>query len=86
LTDILLGGELGDGIDRYSKGLLYKDVGRFNVPYKRIKVNGEIFLGISTGLFLYEEKSVRLVPLKPLEKEFEEGEELIVELNNKSIS
>ena len=28
-------------------------------------------MGISTGLFLFEEKSVRLVPLKPLEKEFE---------------
>ena len=76
-----MGGELGDGIDRYSKGLLYKDVGRFNVPYKRIKVNGEVFLGISTGLFLYEERSVRLVPLKPLETEFEEGEEVMVELD-----
>jgi hypothetical protein len=76
----VLGGELGDGIDRYSKGLLYKDVGRFNVPYKRIKVNGEVFLGISTGLFLSENQDVRLVPLKPLEKEIEVGEELKVEL------
>lgn len=81
LAAYVLGGELGDGIDRYSKGLLYKDVGRFNVPYKRIKVNGEVFLGISTGLFLFEERSVRLVPLKPLEGEFEEGEEVMVELD-----
>jgi hypothetical protein len=78
----VLGGELGDGIDRYSKGLLYKDVGRFNVPYKRIKVNDEVYLGISTGLFLHEDFDVRLVPLRPLEKEMEIGEELNVELSN----
>ncbi len=81
LATYVLGGELGDGIDRYSKGLLYKDVGRFNVPHKRIKVNGEVFLGISTGLFLEEERSVRLVPLKPMEGSFfKEGDELEVEL------
>jgi hypothetical protein len=81
MATYVLGDELGDGIDRYSKGLLYKDVGRFNVPYKRIKVNGEVFLGISTGLFLFEERSVRLVPLKPLEEEFEEGDKVTVELD-----
>ncbi len=81
LATYVLGGELGDGIDRYSKGLLYKDVGRFEVPYRRIKVNGEVFLGISTGLFLSEEKCVRLVPLKPLEEEVEVGEEIVVELD-----
>jgi hypothetical protein len=81
LATYVLGGELGDGIDRYSKGLLYKDVGRFNVPHKRIKVNGEIFLGISTGLFLTKTKEVRLVPVRPMEGEVEVGEVLEVELD-----
>ena len=76
-----LGGELGDGIDRYSKGLLYRDVNMFNVPYKRIKVNEEVFLGISTGLSLFENREVRLIPLKPLEREYEVGEELEIMLD-----
>ncbi|UCF07529.1 MAG: hypothetical protein JSW28_07730 [Thermoplasmata archaeon] len=75
------GGELGDGIDRYSKGLLYKDVGRFNVPYKRIKVNDDIFLGISTSLSLYENRTLKLVPAQPLERSYEEGEKVSIELD-----
>ncbi|UCE37321.1 MAG: hypothetical protein JSW00_17895 [Thermoplasmata archaeon] len=79
LATYALGGELGDGIDRYSKGLLFKDVNRFNVPNKRIKVNGEIFLGISTGLSLQENRTIKLVPTKPLEERYEEGEEVTIE-------
>jgi hypothetical protein len=81
LAAYALGGELGDGIDRYSKGLLYKDIGRFNVPYKRIKVNDEIFLGISTGLSLYENKNLKLVPSQPLERIYRKGEKLSVQLH-----
>jgi hypothetical protein len=81
LATYVLGGDLGDGIDRYSKGLLFKDVGRFNVPYRRIKVNDEIFMGISTGLFLSENKEVRLVPLRPVERKYEIGERVNVELD-----
>jgi hypothetical protein len=76
-----LGGELGDGIDRYSKGLLYKDVGRFNVPYRRIRVNGTIFLGMSTGLSLSENRTLRLIPTRPLEQRYEVGEDVTIELD-----
>ncbi len=76
-----LGGELGDGIDRYSKGLLYKDVGRFNVPYKRIKVNGEVFLGISIGLSLTENRTLKLVPTEPIKKRYGIGEIITIELD-----
>jgi len=76
-----LGGKLGNGIDRYSKGLTYKDVGRFDVPYKRIKVNGKIFLGISTSLSLYENRTLKLVFEEPQEKPLEVGEFLRIELD-----
>ncbi len=76
-----LGGELGDGIDRYSKGLQYKDVGRFNVPYKRIKVNGEVFLGISTSLSLAENRTLKLVPTEPIKNAYEVGELVSIELD-----
>jgi hypothetical protein len=75
------GGELGDGIDRYSKGLLYKDVNRFNVPHKRIMVNKEIFLGISTGLSLAENRTIRLIPRRPLERKYDIGEHVVIELD-----
>ncbi len=74
------GPELGDGIDRYSKGLLYKDVSRFNVPYKRIKVNGQVFLGMSIGLSLTENKTLRLIPTRPLERKYRKGEKVLIDL------
>jgi hypothetical protein len=76
------GGEIGDGIDRFSKGLLYHDINRFNVPRKRIKVNGEEFLGFSIGLSLFENRILRLIPDKPIEKKYEVGEILEIKLEN----
>ncbi len=79
LATYAMGGELGDGIDRYSKGLLFKNVERFNVPNKRIKVNGELFLGISTGLSLQENRTLKLVPIKPLEQIYEKGQKVTID-------
>jgi hypothetical protein len=76
-----MGGELGDGIDRYSKGLLYKDVNRFNVPRKRIEVNGEVFLGISTSLSLTENRTLKLVPVEPVNEPPQVGEMVTIELD-----
>jgi hypothetical protein len=78
-----LGGEVGDGIRRYSKGLLNWDVNRFNVPRRRIVVNGEEFLGFSTGLSLFENRNLRLIPKMPLKKKYEVGEHLEIELDPK---
>jgi hypothetical protein len=75
------GGEVGDGIDRFSKGLLYRDVNRFNAPRKRIRVNGEEFLGFSIGLSLFENRTLRLIPKRPIEDKFEAGEILNIELD-----
>jgi hypothetical protein len=75
------GGEVGDGIDRFSKGLLYRDVNRFNAPHKRIRVNGEEFLGFSIGLSLFENRTLRLIPKRPIEETYEAGEILNIELD-----
>lgn len=76
-----LGGKVGDGVYRFSKGLMYRDVRRFNVPRKRIHVNGEEYLGFSTGLSLFENRTLRLIPEKPLERKYEMGEKIIIDLD-----
>ncbi len=75
------GGEVGDGIDRFSKGLLYRDVNRFNLPHRRISVNGEEFLGFSIGLSLIENRAMRIIPKKPIERKYEVGERLTIDLD-----
>jgi hypothetical protein len=78
------GGAVGNGIRRFSKGLLYMDEERFNAPRKRIDVNGNEFLGFSTGLSLSENRTIRLVPQRPLKENYATGDILNIELDPQS--
>jgi folylpolyglutamate synthase/dihydropteroate synthase len=61
-------------------------VGLFTSPHlvsftERIKVNGEEFLGFSTGLSLFKNRTLRIIPKKPLYRIYKSGEKIKIDLD-----
>ena len=68
------------GIDRYSKGLLYRNLDLYEIPRRRCRVDGHEYLGLTLGVGIDSDPPLRLVPRHPEPPHFSVGDTVTLSL------